>query len=82
MQLVISGEESKNQADHWVQKYFPDVLLAVKEREDLPLTEGKGRGAELSFYLCVDGACSLPSDSAEETMRAIQQNRHATDSYS
>ncbi len=82
MQLVISGEESKNQADHWSQKYFPDVLLAVKGREDLPLTEGKGRGAELSFYLCVDGACSLPCDSAEETMRAIQQNRHATDSYS
>jgi uncharacterized protein YyaL (SSP411 family) len=82
MQLVITGKGSKEQAEAINQLYMPDVQLAVKGQESLPLTDGKGRGDHLSFYLCVDGTCSLPFNSMDEIQQTLQLKRNENSSYS
>ena len=82
MQLVITGNEADHQANQLNQCYLPDVQLAVKTNIAIPLTDGKGRKDQLSFYLCIDGTCALPFDSSDEVIRAIQQKRREKDSYS
>jgi len=82
MQLVLTGNNAQHKAADLTQQYLPDVQLAVKSNEPFSLTEGKGRGDELSYYLCVDGTCSLPFDEAEEVIRVIYQTRQSDYSYS
>jgi hypothetical protein len=82
MQLVITGEGSKEQVEAFNQLYEPDVQLASKGQESFPLTDGKGRGDQLSFYLCVDGTCSLPFNSKDEIQQILQQKRNEHSSYS
>jgi hypothetical protein len=82
MQLVITGEGSKEQVEAFNQLYEPDVQLAAKGQESFPLTDGKGRGDQLSFYLCVDGTCSLPFNSKDEIQQILQQKRNEQSSYS
>jgi len=82
MQLVVTGDGAKNEAEQWQQEFMPNILLAIKTNDSLPLTEGKGRNHSRSFYLCVGESCSLPMDSMDDVKVLIRKKRHEYDSYS
>lgn len=82
MQLVVTGDTSKEVQRELTHSFLPDVQIAVQHSEQIPLTAGKGRGAVPSFYLCIDATCSMPYDNFSDAVRAIRYNRNASDSYS
>ncbi len=60
-EVVLTGSDSRNQAEKLNACYIPNILVAFAESEsDIPLLAGKFQPSKNLFYICQNKTCSAP----------------------
>ncbi len=71
-QLVICGQNAREQALKASQKYFPGLLIAATGTPSaLPLLKDRFVPGQLLYYVCRDKTCSLPMDNLDSALDSI-----------
>lgn len=71
-EVAIMGPAYRKQADVLLKKYLPQILLAGAEKESgLALLQGRYVPEKTLVYVCTDGSCLLPADSAEAAVKQL-----------
>jgi uncharacterized protein YyaL (SSP411 family) len=72
-EVAIVGKDCENQRSMFEKVYHPNKLvLGSNKTSDLPLLHGKFVPDVTLFYVCVNRACQMPTESIEEAVSQIK----------
>ena len=71
-EVAITGSEAMQVRKELAAEYIPSaLLLGAREKSTLPLLKDKFLG-ETTVFVCVDKACQLPVNTAQEAIKQIE----------
>ena len=73
-EIVIVGSEVNQKLKEFHQEYLPNIIIAGSKGEASgPLFESRYVIGETLIYVCVNNACKLPVDNAQEAIKSINK---------
>lgn len=69
-EVVFTGEQAIQNAEHFREEYFPGVIYAGGDDESIPLLQGRVNGESL-IYVCEDSQCQLPVKKVQEAWKLV-----------
>ncbi len=74
-EVVVCGENSGNVLEKMQIGFQPHILWAFTEKESLlPVFKDRFVAGDTLIYICQEGICQLPVNSAEEALKLLQKN--------
>ena len=71
-EIAIVGKDFKKTTQFLSSQYLPNIVVAgTAKSETLPLLQNKYVENETLLYVCENGACQLPVNSAEEALQLV-----------
>ena len=76
-ELIITGKKAKEFQKIFNKDFYPHVLLVGSEKESkLPLLRNRFSNETISFYLCKDKVCFLPTSNLTEIIERINDEQN------
>ena len=74
-EVAIAGENAFEKLIEINKTYIPNKLIAGStQKSNLPLMEGRFDKDETLIYICVDGACQLPTSNTKNALDQLKIN--------
>jgi uncharacterized protein YyaL (SSP411 family) len=71
-EVAISGLEAQSKLKELDRSYLPNILISGSHKNsNLPLLENKFIEDETFIYVCVNGTCKLPVETADKALDQI-----------
>lgn len=72
-EVAVVGQEAKNQLKAINKQFIPNKLIAGSLTEsDLPLLQNRFFKEETKIFICVDGACQMPTSNVDKAIKMMK----------
>lgn len=76
-EIAIIGKDCKKMAKKISAAYVPNSILTGSEKEgDLELLKNRSASGKTLIYVCIEGACKLPTTNTEEVLQQLKNSEH------
>ena len=74
-EIAIVGDNANAETREILEKYIPNKLIASsRTNSHIPLLKDRFIVGKTLIYTCIDGACLLPNEDVEKSLKRIKIN--------